>query len=222
MSKPRVLLADDHTIVAEGLRSLLEGEFEFVGAVGDGRALLDAAQKLKPDVIVADISMPLLNGLDAARQLKRDGITAKIIFLTMHAEAQLAAEAFRAGASGYLLKFSAGEELIIAIHEVVKGRAYITPLITKDILNFFMDTSRQPDQPSIRLTARQREVLQLLAEGRTMKEIASILNISTRTVESHKYEMMEALGVQTNAELVQYAIKIGLVFVAPAPDDNSQ
>jgi DNA-binding NarL/FixJ family response regulator len=222
MSQPRVLLADDHTIVAEGLRSLLEDEFVFVGVVSDGRALLDAARKLEPDVIVADISMPLLNGLDAARQLKRDGSAAKIIFLTMHAEAQLAAEAFRAGASGYLLKSSAGEELITAIHEVVKGRAYVTPLITKDVLNFLMGAGRQPDHPSIKLTPRQREVLQLVAEGRTMKEIASVLNISTRTVESHKYEMMEAIGVQTNAELVQYAIKIGLVFVSPAPDDNPQ
>ncbi|HEY6403647.1 MAG TPA: response regulator transcription factor [Blastocatellia bacterium] len=221
MSKTKVLLADDHTIVAEGLRSLLEDEFELVGAVRDGRALLEAARKLNPEVIVADISMPLLNGLDAARQLKRDGVAAKIIFLTMHSEAQLAAEAFRAGASGYLLKSSAGEELIAAIHEVVKGRAYVTPLITKDVLNFLM-AARQPDQPSIKLTPRQREVLQLVAEGRTMKEIASILNISTRTVESHKYEMMEALGVQTNAELVQYAIKIGLVLVSPTPGDNPQ
>jgi len=222
MSKPRVLLADDHTIVAEGLRSLLEDEFEFVGAVSDGRALLDAAQKLKPDVIVADISMPLLNGLDAARQLKREGVTAKIVFLTMHAEAQLAAEAFRAGASGYLLKSSAGEELIAAIHEVIKGHAYVTPLITKDVLSFLMGAARQPDQPAVKLTPRQREVLQLIAEGRTMKEVASILNISSRTVESHKYEMMEALGVQTNAELLQYAIKIGLVSVSPPPGDLPQ
>ncbi len=222
MSKTKVLLADDHTIVAEGLRSLLEGEFEFVGAVGDGRALLDAAQRLNPDVIVADISMPMLNGLDAARQLKRNGATAKIVFLTMHAEAQLAAEAFRAGASGYLLKSSAGEELVTAIHEVVKGRAYVTPLITKDVLSFLMDSGRQPEEPAVKLTPRQREVLQLVAEGRTMKEIASILNISVRTVESHKYEMMEALGLQTNAELVQYAIKIGLVSVSPPPGERSQ
>jgi DNA-binding NarL/FixJ family response regulator len=222
MSKTRVLLADDHTIVAEGLRSLLESEFEFVGTVGDGRALLDAAQKLKPDVIVADISMPLLNGLDAARQLKREGATAKIIFLTMHTEAQLAAEAFRAGASGYLLKSSAGEELIAAIHEVIKGRSYVTPLITRDVLSFLMDTGGQPEQPAVKLTPRQREVLQLVAEGRTMKEVASILKISARTVESHKYEMMEALGVQTNAELVQYAIKIGLVSVLRSPGDSAQ
>jgi DNA-binding NarL/FixJ family response regulator len=222
MSKTRVLLADDHTIVAEGLRSLLEGEFEFVGTVGDGRALLDAARNLKPDVIVADISMPLLNGLDAARQLKRDGVAAKIVFLTMHSEAQLAAEAFRAGASGYVLKSSAGEELIAAIHEVAKGRAYVTPLITKDVLSFLMGAARQGRQPAVKLTPRQREVLQLVAEGRTMKEVASILNISARTVESHKYDMMESLGVQTNAELVQYAIKIGLVSVSPTPGDLSQ
>jgi len=222
MNKTRVLLADDHTIVAEGLRSLLEDEFEFVGAVSDGRALLEAARDLRPDVIVADISMPLLNGLDAARQLKRDGATAKIVFLTMHAEAQLAAEAFRAGASGYLLKSSAGEELITAIHEVIKGRAYVTPLITRDVLSFLMGAGRQPEQPADKLTPRQREVLQLIAEGRTMKEVASILNISARTVESHKYEMMEALGVQTNAELVQYAIKIGLVSILPPPDDGAQ
>src|SRR4029453_8977091 len=152
MSKTKVLLADDHTIVAEGLRSLLEGEFEFVGTVGDGRALLDAARNLKPDVIVADISMPLLNGLDAARQLKRDGVTAKIVFLTMHTEAQFAAEAFRAGASGYLLKSSAGEELITAIHEVSKGRSYVTPLITKDVLNFLMGAAGQPEQPAVKLT----------------------------------------------------------------------
>jgi DNA-binding NarL/FixJ family response regulator len=208
--------------VAEGLRSLLEDEFDLVGAVNDGRALLEAARNLNPEVIVADISMPLLNGLDAARQLRRDGVAAKIVFLTMHADVQLAAEAFRAGASGYLVKQSAAEELITAIHEVVKGRAYISPLITKDVLNFLMDAARGTERQAVRLTPRRREVLQLIAEGRTMKEVASILNISTRTVESHKYEMMEALGVQTNAELVQYAIKIGLVSVAPPPDDNPQ
>jgi DNA-binding NarL/FixJ family response regulator len=148
MSKPRVLLADDHIIVAEGLQSLLEDEFEFVGTVEDGLALLDAAQKLNPDVIVADISMPVLSGLDAVRQLKRDGVTSKVIFLTMHTEPQLAAEAFRAGASGYLVKSSAGEELITAIHEVVKGRAYVTPLITRDVLKFLMDAAPEPEQPA--------------------------------------------------------------------------
>jgi len=211
MSKPRVLLADDHTIVAEGLRSLLEDEFEFVGAVSDGRALLDAAQKLKPDVIVADISMPLLNGLDAARQLKREGVTAKIVFLTMHAEAQLAAEAFRAGASGYLLKSSAGEELIAAIHEVIKGHAYVTPLITKDVLSFLMGAARQPDQPAVKLTPRQREVLQLIAEGHTTKAIAQALNISFKTAESHRSHLMTKLDIHATAGLVRYAIRRGLI-----------
>lgn len=222
MSKTKVLLADDHTILMEGLRSLLEGEFELVGTAGDGRALLEAARKLNPDVIVSDISMPLLNGLDAARQLKRDGVTAKIVFLTMHAELQLAAEAFRAGASGYLLKQSAGEELITAIHEVIKGRSYVTPLLTKDVLSFLADVARQPEQPAVKLSPRKREVLQLIAEGRTMKEIASVLNISTRTVESHKYEIMETLGVEKTAELVQHAIKIGLVSVSRSPIDHAQ
>jgi DNA-binding NarL/FixJ family response regulator len=149
MHKPKVLLADDHTIVAEGLRSLLEDEFEFVGAVGDGFALLEAAQKLNPDVIVADISMPVMSGLEAVRQLKKEGSTAKIIFLTMHTDAQVAAEAFRVGASGYLVKSSAGDELITAIHEVLKGRAYVTPLITKDVLSFLMD-----DVPGARAAGR--------------------------------------------------------------------
>src|SRR5262249_7604796 len=148
--------------------------------------------------------------------------TAKVLVWRRPGEAQLAAEALRAGASGYLLKSSAGEELITAIHEVVKGRAYVTPLITRDVLSFLMDTARQPDQHTIKLTPRQREVLQLVDEGRTMKEVACIMNIYTRTFESHKYEMMEALGVQTNADLVQYAIKIGLVSVAPPPEDLTQ
>lgn len=222
MRKTRVLLAEDHTIVAEGLKSLLEDEFELVGMVSNGRALLDAAKRLKPDVIVADISMPVLNGLDAARQLKRENVAARIVFLTMHDNVPLATEAFRAGASGYLLKQSASKELITAIHEVVKGHSYVTPLITKDVLSFLMDVSQQPEQQPVKLTPRQREVLQLITEGRTMKEIASILNISTRTVEAHKYEMMQTLGVETTAELIQYAIKIGLGSVAVIPDDGLQ
>jgi len=165
--------------------------------------------------------MPLLNGLDAARQIKREGLGAKIIFLTMHADVPLATEAFRAGASGYLLKHSASQELITAIHEVAKGHSYVTPLITRDVLSFLMDVAREPEQPAIKLTPRQREVLQLVAEGRTMKEIASILDISTRTVEAHKYEMMQTLGVQTTAELIQYAIKIGLVSVSTPRQDPS-
>lgn len=141
MSKPKVLLADDHTIVAEGLRSLLEDEFEFVGTVSNGLALLEAAQTLNPDVIVADISMPMLSGLDAVRQLRQNGNSAKVIFLTMHTDAQLVAEAFRIGASGYVVKSSAGKELVAAIHEAIEGRAYVTPLITKDVLSFLIDAA---------------------------------------------------------------------------------
>jgi DNA-binding NarL/FixJ family response regulator len=211
MTNPRVLLADDHTIVAEGIKSLLKEEFELVGTVGDGRALLEAARELRPDAIVTDIAMPLLNGLDAVRQLKKEGSTAKIVILTMHSDPHLAAEALRAGASGYLLKHSAGEELITAIHEALKGRLYLTPLITKDLVEVLAESERSSPEQTERLTARRREVLQLVAEGRTMKEVASILKISTRTAESHKYEIMRELGVQTTAELVQYAVKIGLV-----------
>jgi DNA-binding NarL/FixJ family response regulator len=222
MNKTSVLLAEDHTIVAEGLKSILEGEFDLIGIVPDGRSLVETAKQLKPDVIVTDISMPLLNGLDAARQIKREGLPAKIIFLTMHTDVPLATEAFRAGASGYLLKQSASQELITAIHEVVKGHAYVTPLITRDVLSFLMEVSHETEEQSAKLTPRQREVLQLIAEGRTMKEIASILDISTRTVEAHKYEMMQTLGVQTTAELIQYAIKIGLVQVSPPPPERAQ
>ena len=155
--------------------------------------------------------MPSLNGLDAVRQLKKKNEKTKVVFLTMHSDADLATEAFRAGASGYLLKQSAGEELITAIHTVLKGRVYLTPLIQQEVLEAFMKAGGEPDKASVELTARQREVLQLVAEGRTMKEIATALNVSTRTVESHKYDLMEKLGLQTTAELIQYAIKRGVV-----------
>lgn len=213
MRRARVLLADDHTIVAEGIQSLLEDDFELVGRVGDGRELVRAAMRLKPDVIVADISMPLLNGVDAARQLKKEKCSARVIFLTMHSDAHLAAEAFRAGAAGFLLKQSAGEELITAIREVIKDRIYVTPLIAREVLELLMKSGEEKGTSATRLTPRQREVLQLVAEGRTMKEIAAILGISTRTVESHKYEMMQTLGVETTAELIAHAIKIGLVSI---------
>jgi DNA-binding NarL/FixJ family response regulator len=212
MPSIKVLLADDHQILAEGLASLLKDAFELVGTVRDGRALLEAAARLKPDVIVTDISMPLLNGLDAIRQFRHSGIEAKVIVLTMHADAHLAAEAFSAGASGFLLKQSAGDELIAAIREIVQGRAYLTPLIAKDMITVLMEAKRDPEGES-QLTGRQREVLQLIAEGRTMKEIAGILNISARTAETHKYEMMQSLGVRTSAELIQYAIRMRLVSI---------
>lgn len=210
MAIPKVLIADDHTIVAQGLESLLKESFDFVGTVTDGRALLEAAERLKPDVIVADISMPNLNGLDAARQLKSNGSNAKIVILTMHADPHLATEAFRAGASAFVLKQSAGEELVKAIHEILQGRAYLTPLIAKDMITVLMESKGEPAS-EVKLTPRQREVLQLVAEGRTMKEVATILSISSRTAETHKYEMMQVLGVKTTAELVQHAIRLRLV-----------
>ncbi|MFQ5656399.1 MAG: response regulator [Candidatus Methylomirabilales bacterium] len=210
MKRARVLLADDHTIVAEGLRSLLEPEFELVGTVQDGRALVAATEKLSPDVIVVDISMPLLNGIEAASRLKKAGSPAKIIFLTMHPDPTYAIRALDAGASAYVLKHSAASELVKAIREALKGRVYVTPLIANDVLESVIDGSHQRQKTSFTLTPRQREVLQLVAEGRSAKEIASLLNISPRTVEFHKYRIMEDLEIRSNAELVQYAIRHGI------------
>jgi DNA-binding NarL/FixJ family response regulator len=208
MNRPRILLADDHKMFAQGLRALLEDEFELVGTVENGQALVDAAAESNPDVIVADISMPVMNGLDAARQLRERGITAPIIFLTMHADDRLLAEAFRCGGLGYVLKQSAGEELIMAVRQVLAGHKYVTPLLARE---WAEDLSKGRDQAKkLTLTPRQREVLQLVIEGCTMKEVASRMGISSRTAESHKYEMMEGLGVDSTAELIQYAIKIGL------------
>lgn len=208
----RVLLADDHTVAAEGLCVLLKGTCELVRVVHDGRALLNAVEELRPDVVVTDISMPMLNGVDAVRQIKSIRPETKVVMLTMHTEVQLAVEAFRAGASGYVLKASPGEELITAIQEAAKGRSYLTPLIAKDLLSVLIE-AKSSETTETRLTLRQREVLQLIAEGRTMKEIASILHISSRTAESHKYEMMQVLGVSTTAELIQYAIRLNLITV---------
>jgi len=208
MALPRVLLADDHTIVADGLRSLLNQHFDLVGTVGDGEALVEAARRLRPDIIVSDISMPELSSLDALRRLNEDPPGARMIFLTMHADADLATEAFRAGAAGYLVKHSAGDELITAIHEVLQGRFYLSPLITRDVL---ANLTGKSTQPSARLTPRQRDVLRLIVAGKRMKEIAAALDLSARTVESHKYEMMQALGVKTTAELIQFALRYELV-----------
>ncbi|MBV9505999.1 MAG: response regulator transcription factor [Acidobacteriia bacterium] len=211
MPKTRVLLADDHAVVAQGLEALLKDSFDLVGVVHDGRALLDADEKLRPDVIVTDISMPLLNGIDAIRQLRARRPGANIVVLTMHADPELAVNAFRAGASGYVLKISPGEEFISAIEQVAQGRAYVTPLLAKNVIDVLMQAHRKDSGQKELLTVRQREVLQLIAEGRTMKEVASILNISPRTAESHKYEIMQVLGADTTAALVQYAIRLKLV-----------
>jgi DNA-binding NarL/FixJ family response regulator len=213
MKRPRVLLADDHKIVVEGLRSLLEPEFELVGTVEDGRALVAAAEELAPDVIVADISMPLLNGIEALRQLGKKGLATKVIFLTMQTDVTYTTRALDAGACGYVLKHAAPSELILAIREVLKDKIYVTPMLLKNGLQNFMEDIQHRRKSVLKLTPRQREVLQLLAEGRSAKEVGGVLNISTRTVEFHKYRMMQDLQLQTNAELVQYAIKHGIVSV---------
>ncbi len=193
------------------MRKLLENDFEIVGTVANGRELIDAAEKLRPDVILLDISMPLLNGIDAARQLRQRGNTAKLLFVTMHSGADYVKEAFRAGASGYVLKHSAGPEVVGAIHEVMRGNFYLTPLVSKDTLTTLID----PKQPasgrsSGELTMRQREVLQLVAEGHSAKSIADVLNISPKTVEFHKASMMRQLGLHSTAELIRYALSHGL------------
>lgn len=209
MGRPRVLLADDHTLLLGAFEKLLSPECDIVGQVSDGRALVAAAEKLNPDIIVLDISMPLLNGLEAGRQIRQRARGVKLVFLTMNEDTDLAAEAFRSGASAYLLKRSATSELLTAIHEVMRGHSYITPLITEGLVGALMHgEARAPGQE---LTPRQREVLQLLAEGRSMKEVADLLNLSTRTVAFHKYRMMEQLKVRSNAELVQYAVKHHIV-----------
>jgi DNA-binding NarL/FixJ family response regulator len=210
MNRPRVLLADDHRLLREAFASLLEPDCDVVGAVADGRALLEVAPELRPDIVVLDIAMPSLNGLDAARQLKRMMPGVKVIFLTVSEDPDLAGEAFRAGASGYLLKNSAASELLQAIQDVYHGRSYVTPLATQGLVRNLLDEPK-PAKKSTELSPRQREVLQLLAEGHTMKEIARILKITARTVAFHKYSIMEELGVRSSAELVHYAIKKGVV-----------
>ena len=207
--KPRVLLADDHAMVLGAFEKLLAGECEVVGQVSDGRELVAEAERLRPDVIVLDISMPLLNGLEAGRRIKQSQRNVKLVFLTMNEDSDLAAEAFRAGASGYLLKRSAASELTAAIREVMQGRSYVTPLMTQGLVGSLLNA--EEGAPSQELTPRQREVLQLLAEGRSMKEVASVLNLTPRTVAFHKYRMMEQLKVKSTAELIQYAVKHHIV-----------
>lgn len=215
MTKPRILIADDHSIVLAGLCKLVEadGEGEVVGTAEDGRALVEEATKLRPDVILLDISMPLLNGLDAARQIRKLLPECKLIMLTMHATPTYAAEAFKAGVSGYLIKRSAASELKHAIQAVLRGQHYMTPLITKDVLDSALhppEGNARKRPPSI-LTPRQREVLQLVAEGKGTKDIASLLKISVKTVEFHKFRIMDELDLHSTAELTKYAIAEGLV-----------
>jgi len=193
-------------LFAEGLQSLLRDEFELLGTVANGKELVEATHRLDPEVILVDISMPVLNGFDAVRRIRKEGNSAKVIFLTMHDDETLVAEAFRCGGSGYVLKQAAGEELVTAIREVAQGNNYLTPLVTSKPVEALASGPSK-----LTLTPRQREVLKLISEGMTMKEIAVELNISTRTAESHKYEMMQAIGVETTAELIRYALRLGLI-----------
>ena len=208
MPRPRVLVADDHVIMAQGLGRLLEGEAEIVATASDGQQLVERARQHRPDIIVSDINMPGMSGLDAMRRLKADGLRSKFIFLTLHTDSRLASEAMRAGASGYLLKHAAAEELIEAIHAVMEGHTYLTPLMTREVLWAI----GQPDGvQSPALTPRQLDVLRLIAEGKRMKEIANELNISVRTVETHKQDLLQTLGLETTADLIKFAVRQGLV-----------
>ena len=207
MPRPRILMADDHLMLLEAFKALLEPDFDVVGTVTDGRALLEEFSRLHPDVVLLDIAMPLLNGLDAGRQLKAQRRSVKLIYLTMNPDPDLASEALRLGASGYVLKSSAAQELKQAIQEALRGRSYITPLITRDVVGSLIGHRA----PRHELTSRQREVLQLLAEGKSMKEVGAILDLTPRTVAFHKYRMMEQLRLKTSAELVTFAVRQGVV-----------
>ena len=210
MKLPRVMLADDHTILIEAFRKLLEHRVEIVGTVSDGRALLEAATKLQPDVVVIDIGMPLMNGLEAGRKLQEMMPKTKLIYLTMNEDPQIALEAMRSGASGYLLKKSAASELFQAIQAALRGKRYTTPPIARKLRDSFVRNPRCEKRVKT-ITSRQREVVQLLAEGKSMKEAADILNVAARTVAFHKYRIMEELGLKTNADLIHFAIKNRIV-----------
>ena len=213
MSRPRVLLADDHRMVAEGVKRLLEEEFELMGVVEDGRQLVETARRLRPDVIVADITMPHLNGIEALRQLKQDNPEVRVVFLTMHKDTAYARRALEAGARGYVLKHSAQAELFLAVRAALDGNTFISPTLAAEVFHDLKVSPTHPSDPVALLTPRQREILQLFAEGCSTKDIASKLDISPRTVEYHKYQMMESLKLQSSAELIHFAIKNGIVAV---------
>ncbi len=204
--RPRILIADDHKLVAEACKSLLEPEFDVVAVVPDGRALLQVTEELHPDVVILDISMPELNGLDAGEQIKRKNRSIKLIYLTMALGPDVAAEAFRRGASAYVLKQCNAEELLIAVRRVLRGESYLSPLITKDTVEFLLRSGAAYEEEK-RISSRQSEVLQLLAEGKSMKEIAFILQLKPGTVAFHKYRIMDILGIKTSAALIEYAIR---------------
>ena len=210
MTRSRILIADDHNLVADLCKRLLDPEFDVVGTVGNGKDMLRAAVKLKPDVIVVDIAMPVLNGLDAGKQVKEALPGVKLVYLTMYTDAQLALKAFDLGASGYLLKTCAASEMVLAVREVLRGKTYMSPTLKERVAYLRWERKKTVEEAD-RLTERQREVLQLLAEGKVMKEIGYTLNLATRTVAFHKYRIMDTLGAKSNAELVRYAVKKHLV-----------
>lgn len=209
--RPRVLLADDHLMVAEALKSLLAADFDLVGVVEDGAAMVEAAHHLRPDVIVADVGMPHLNGIDALVRLRRDGSRVPVVFLTMHRDVTFARRALEAGAAGFVLKHSAPAELVAALRAALAGKTYLTPQLAAEVLASMQQSPKKVSDPVATLTPRQREILQLLAKGLAAKQVAARLGISVRTVEFHKYQTMEILGVHSNAELLHFAIKHGLV-----------
>ena len=212
MSKrSRILIADDHNLVAELCKKLLETEFDVVGVVADGRALVRAASELKPDVIVLDVAMPILNGLDAGRQVKEMLPSVKLVYLTMNPDPEVAAEAFDRGASGYLLKTCASSEMVLAVRDALRGKTYLSRALSRDTIDCLRWQHKELVDENHRLTDRQREVLQLLAEGKVMKEVGGILNMTTRTVAYHKYRIMEVIGAKSNAELVKYAVRSHIV-----------
>jgi len=210
-NRSRILIADDHNLVAELCKRLLETEFDVIGVVSDGRALVRVAGELRPDVVVVDIAMPILNGLDAGRQVKEMLPAVKLVYLTMNPDVAVAAEAFRRGASGYLLKTCAAVEMVKAVREVLRGKTYVSSALSRETVNFLRRQDTTMIDEDDRLTTRQREVLQLLAEGKVMKEVGDILRMTTRTVAYHKYRMMEVLGAKSNAELVKYAVRKHMV-----------
>lgn len=211
MRRPRVLIADDHPVVAQGLTSILAAEFELVGVVADGQAMVQAAKTLHPDVIVADVTMPLLNGIDALEMLRQEAINLPVVFLTMHRNAGYARRALRAGAAGYVLKLSAPNELVQAVRAALEGGTFVSPALAGSVFETSRRDSTDVGDRIALLTSHQREILRMLADGLSAKEIARTLNISSRTVESHKYQIMEALGAQSSAELIRFAIRYGLV-----------
>jgi DNA-binding NarL/FixJ family response regulator len=211
MTRPRVLIADDHQVLAEGLRGLLEPEFDVVGVVFDGRQLVAAGRKHRPDVIVTDVAMPSLNGIEAAAQLRHLGVKAKVVFLTMHRDVAYARRAMETGAAGFVLKHSAVAEVVTAIRDALRGETYVSPIIAGELLQSYREGEAGSPTSAHQLTPRQREVLQLIAEGRSAKEIAHLLHISIRTAEAHKARILDTLGIRTTAELVQYAIRQGIL-----------